>query len=84
MFLDAIIGVSIDTKLILSAGLKLMASGVIILHNHPSGNVQPSREDDVMTKKLKDALELQDIKLLDHVIISPEFRYYSYANEGMI
>lgn len=84
MFLGAIGGVSIDTRLIISAGLKLMASGVIISHNHPSGNVTPSKEDDAMTKKLRDAMELLDIKLLDHVIISPQFSYYSYANEGMI
>ena len=60
-----------------------MAAGIIVAHNHPSGNLRPSAEDDRLTKRIKDAAALLDIKLLDHLIIGSG-GYYSYADEGRL
>ncbi len=59
------------------------ASGIIICHNHPSGNLNPSEQDIEYTRKLKEAAKLLDISLLDHVIISSE-GHYSFSDEGML
>jgi len=67
-----------------SMQLKANASGIIICHNHPSGNVQPSESDLSLTKKIKEAASLMDVQLLDHLIIIPEGGYYSVADEGII
>ena len=61
-----------------------MATNFIIGHNHPSGNLQPSKHDIAITLKLKEAAQLMDIKLMDHIIISPEGKFYSMADEGLI
>ena len=60
-----------------------MASGVIIAHNHPSGNLTPSKSDEVITERLKAALALIDIKLLDHVILTDN-GYCSMQEEGLL
>ena len=74
-----------DLRLIFSVALKSVATCFIIGHNHPSGNLQPSQQDIALTIKLKDAGILMDIKLMDHLIISPvEGQYYSFADEGLI
>ncbi len=74
---------SADVRLILKEAIILSASGIIISHNHPSGNTQPSNADDQVTSKIKEASHLHDIRLLDHIIIAHE-RYYSYADEGRL
>ncbi|MFI3267634.1 MAG: DNA repair protein RadC [Rikenellaceae bacterium] len=66
-----------DTKLILKNGIELLASSMIVLHNHPSGDCTPSNDDIEFTNKLKKASELLDIRLLDHIIIS-ETESYSF------
>ncbi|MDL2223632.1 JAB domain-containing protein, partial [Bacteroidales bacterium OttesenSCG-928-M11] len=73
----------VDIRLILQSAILSNASGVILAHNHPSGNLSPSREDDMITNRIKSACELMNISVLDHVIITSE-RYYSYADEGRI
>lgn len=76
-------GTVTDVKIILKAAIEKTASGMIVCHNHPSGNVKPSNSDISLTKKLKNASELVDIPLLDHVIVS--FKdYYSFADEGIL
>ena len=60
-----------------------LATSVIFVHNHPSGNAKPSIEDKKISEKLKDALRLFDIRLLDSIIIT-ENDYYSMADEGLI
>jgi DNA repair protein RadC len=66
-------------------GLKIAATSFMLAHNHPSGNLKPSQTDLQLTNKMKEAGKLVDIKLLDHLIISPiEKDYYSLANEGYI
>ena len=69
-----------DIPLILKHAVHKLCAGIILCHNHPSGNIQPSREDDVLTSNLKKAADLMNIKLLDHIILYDE-TYYSYADE---
>lgn len=78
-----ITGTVADPKLIFMAALKASACGIIISHNHPSGNLKPSRPDEELTRKIKEAGRLLDIQVLDHVIVSSE-GYYSFADEGLI
>jgi len=73
----------IDIKIVLSIALKSNASSIIIGHNHPSGNLKPSISDSSITRKLKEACEILDLTLYDHLIISKE-SYYSYSDEGNI
>lgn len=74
-------GTIIDIKLILKQALYDEASAIIIAHNHPSGNLQPSNEDIIITRKLKQASSLLEISLLDHIIVT-QSGYYSFADEG--
>ncbi len=72
----------VDIKLILSVALKALSSNIILVHNHPSGNLKPSKADITITKKLKKACNYLEINLLDHIIYGIE-DYYSFADEGM-
>ncbi|MVO08559.1 DNA repair protein [Flavobacterium sp. TP390] len=74
-------GTVVDIKIILSVALKCHASGIVLVHNHPSGNLIPSEADKQITKKLKQACDLIEIILLDHLIISRE-NYYSFCDSG--
>jgi DNA repair protein RadC len=76
-------GTIVDIRLILQAAILGNASGIIISHNHPSGNLTVSVQDDFVTKRVKQACEIMNIDLLDHVVVTPE-SYYSYADEGRI
>lgn len=76
-------GTLVDPKLIFSVGLKCNASAIILAHNHPSGNLNPSANDKQLTKKLKSAGEFLDIKVLDHLILTSE-GYFSFADEGLL
>ncbi|MCP3928204.1 MAG: JAB domain-containing protein [Bacteroidetes bacterium] len=75
-------GTVVDAKVIFRKALEGKASSIILLHNHPSGNLQPSKADIDITKKLKNAGTTIDISVLDHLIIS-EKGYYSFADEGV-
>jgi DNA repair protein RadC len=79
-----ITGTVVDIRLILSIGLKTLSTKIIIAHNHPSGNLVPSRQDVDITDKLKQAGKFMDIVLVDHLIITSSGRYYSFAEEGYI
>lgn len=72
-----------DVRIVLQAALLCNASGIILSHNHPSGNTQPSESDKKMTAKVNAAAKLFDLRLLDHVIIT-SFDYYSFADAGQI
>ncbi len=76
-------GTVADPKLIFGAALKANASGIILAHNHPSGNLQPSQADLDLTKKCKEAGKFLEIQVLDHLIITAD-KYYSMADEGII
>jgi len=75
-------GTVIDNRMILATALKCLAQSIIIAHNHPSGNTQPSDADINITKKLKDACQIMEINLLDHLIITSD-SHYSMNDEGM-
>lgn len=77
-------GTVTDVRIILQYAIKANASGIIICHNHPSGNLQPSETDLALTKKIKESASVMDIQLLDHLIIVPEGEYYSMADNGSI
>ncbi len=76
-------GTVADPKLIFVAALKAGASGMIVSHNHPSGNLTPSQADMELTRKLKEGGKLLEIQLLDHIIMTSE-SYYSFADEGLL
>jgi DNA repair protein RadC len=76
-------GTVADPKVIFVAALKCCASGIILCHNHPSGELDPSREDIALTNRLKAGGNLLDLKILDHLIIT-RGNFYSFADEGLI
>ncbi len=76
-------GTITDIRIIMKKGLELLASSVIICHNHPSGNREPSEADIKITGKIKDATAFFDISLLDHLIVTDN-GYYSFADEGKL
>lgn len=78
-----ITGTVVDIRLILAAAIKSLASGIIIAHNHPSGNLQPSQPDISLTKKVKEAGKTMDVQVLDHLILTKD-GYYSFADEGLM
>ena len=75
-------GTVIDQKVIFQYSLKANAHQIILAHNHPSGNLNPSSADQSITTKIKNGAELLNITLLDHLIISPDKCFYSFADEG--
>lgn len=77
-------GTVVDAKIVFAAALKGLASGVILAHNHPSGNLQPSQADIDLTQRLRKAGELLDLPVLDHLILAPQIGYYSFADQGSI
>lgn len=77
-------GTIVDVRLVLGVALKSSSCNIIISHNHPSGNLKPSSSDRELTTKLKEAGKLMDINILDHIIVSPDGQYMSFADEGMI
>jgi DNA repair protein RadC len=77
-------GTIVDPKIVFTLALKTNARGIILAHNHPSGNLLPSQNDQALTRKISEAGKFLDIKLLDHLIISPEENFYSFADEGMM
>lgn len=74
---------SADIRIIMQAAILGNASAMILSHNHPSGNKQPSNQDDLLTDRVKKAAKLFDIQLLDHIIVT-DSGYYSYLDEGRI
>ena len=73
----------IDIRMVAKYAIDSLAAGVIFVHNHPSGNLKPSREDEMLTTRMKDALALLGIKLVDSLIIS-DTGYLSMNDEGII
>jgi DNA repair protein RadC len=78
-----ITGTVADSRLIFTRALDLKSTGIILVHNHPSGSVKPSSQDIDLTKKMKSAGQTLDISVLDHLIIS-DHGYFSFADEGMM
>lgn len=75
-------GTVVDIRLIIKPGIECLASGIILGHNHPSGNLKPSQADIELTKKTQQASKLMDIDVLDHLIIGDQ-EYLSFKDEGI-
>lgn len=73
----------VDPRIIFLKAIEVQATSIVLCHNHPSGNLRPSKADEEITLKLKNAGKLLDINVIDHLIVSDE-GYYSFADEGMI
>ena len=73
----------VDARLVCKAALDTLATQVILVHNHPSGSTRPSKSNKALTAKIKTALELFSISLVDHIIVT-EQKYFSFAEEGLI
>ena len=73
----------VDIRIVLGIALKCCACGIILAHNHPSGEINPSRQDEEITKRLREAGKLMEINVLDHLIITSE-NYYSFADQGLL
>jgi len=78
-----VVGTVADIRLILKHGIELLASGIVLAHNHPSGNLQPSPEDLKLTQKVKEAAQLMNMALLDHLIIGNQ-SYFSFVDEDVM
>ena len=78
-----ITGTVVDIRLIAKYAVDSLASSVILAHNHPSGNIQPSAQDLSLTQKIGNGLKFLDIDVLDHVILTKD-SYYSFADNGLI
>ena len=76
-------GTVADPKVIFKAALDVLASGLILVHNHPSGNLKPSQADIELTKKMKESGKLLEIPILDHLIFADD-GYFSFADESML
>ena len=74
---------TVDIKMVIQTALLANASCIMLAHNHPSGNVQPSSDDNKITKRIMEAARLFDITVLDHIIITNE-SYYSFTDNGNI
>lgn len=77
-------GTVADPKLVFAAALKLNACNIILCHNHPSGNTTPSKADEQLTQKIKEAGKYLDLPVIDHIILSADDTYYSFADEGLL
>lgn len=73
----------VDVKLLLKRAIDCLAEGLILVHNHPSGNHLPSSEDDRLTRQIKEGAKILGMRVLDHVIIA-RGRMYSYNDEGRL
>ena len=78
-----ITGTVADPRIILKKALEEDATSIVLCHNHPSGNLRPSRADEELTYKIKEAARYFDIKIIDHIIVSEE-GYFSFADEGIL
>ena len=76
-------GTVVDIKLIAKYAIDCLASGVILAHNHPSGNLKASNEDLAITKRIKEGLKILDIQVLDHIILTSD-GYLSFGDEGIL
>jgi DNA repair protein RadC len=76
-------GTVVDVRVIMQVALKTCCTSLILCHNHPSGNLDPSEADKQITGKIKQAGQIMDIQLLDHLVVCSD-RYFSFADEGIL
>lgn len=77
-------GTVVDIRLLFATALKCLSTSIILAHSHPSSGLVPSEADKEITKKIKTAGELLDIKVLDHIIVTPHGRHFSFMDEGIL
>jgi DNA repair protein RadC len=78
-----ITGTVVDTRVILKKAIENGATSIVLCHNHPSGNLKPSKADEELTKKIKEAAKYHDIEVIDHIIVSEE-GYFSFSDDGIL
>ena len=81
--LGGVAGTVADPKIIFKLAIEDLASGIILAHNHPSGNLTASQADIDLTRKIREAGKLLEIQVLDHLIVAGQ-KYFSFADEGML
>lgn len=74
----------VDVRIVAKYAIDSLATAVVFVHNHPSGNTRPSPQDDALTRKMKEGLALLDVRLLDSIILTPDGSSYSYQDEGRL
>ena len=74
---------AVDVKIVVREALLNNSSAMMLFHNHPSGNLRPSAQDEQLTRRIKDACDLLDIRVLDHIVVA-NHRYYSFHDEGKL
>lgn len=74
----------VDVRVVMQTALVCNATAIILTHNHPSGNVLPSTQDDDITRRIKSACDIMNIRLIDHVVVTPFDSYYSYCDKGRL
>nr|BFF38213.1 JAB domain-containing protein [Tenacibaculum mesophilum] len=82
--IGGITGAMVDIRILFAIVLKTLSVGIILAHNHPSGKLQPSAADKELTFKIVKAAKLLDVKVLDHIIITPEKQYFSFADNSLL
>lgn len=82
--IGGITGTLVDMRILFAIVLKTLSVGIILTHNHPSGQLKASEADKQLTKKIQQAAVLFDVKVLDHIILAPDGRYYSFADHGLM
>lgn len=83
LFFGTIDGTAVYPRVVVQRALELNAAAVIFTHNHPSGVAEPSRADEILTQRLKDALAVVDVRVLDHVIVT-SVETISFAERGLL
>lgn len=83
LFHGTIDGASVHPRVVVQRALEVNAAGTIVFHNHPSGEPEPSRADRALTRRLRDALSLVDVRMLDHIVIGAEGTV-SFAERGLL
>ena len=79
-----ITGTMVDLRIVFAVVIKSLTTALILALNHPSGTLRPSDPDKALTEKIKKAALLFDIKVLDHLIITPDGQFFSFADEGIL
>jgi DNA repair protein RadC len=73
----------VDPRILFKKAFEVEATSIVLCHNHPSGNLKPSRHDEELTYKIKEAAKYLDIQIIDHLIVSEE-GYFSFSDEGLL
>ncbi|MEW2921125.1 MULTISPECIES: RadC family protein [unclassified Allomuricauda] len=82
--IGGITGTLVDIRILFAIILKTLSVGIILTHNHPSGQLRASEQDRQLTQKIKQAAQLFDVKVLDHIILAPDGSYFSFADHGLM